>query len=299
VLAEVLTRSTWAERNRASRALIPLIIRVSQMALAAIAVITLLSELGYAVTSLIAGLGVGGLAVALAAQKTLENLFGAFAIGADQPFREGDFVRVDDFVATVESIGMRSTRFRTQDRTLITIPNGKLADMKVESFAARDRLRFASVLSLAYGTAPGQVRAVLEGVERTLRAQPKLWPDSVTTRQPGWVVSGETVRLTNAERSPSRIGRPRAISCSSVRRRCSSTSGSPISSTLVRSRPVSRLELRPSRLSAAGLAEWMVSSGSTTSMAKVSPAIWSDAAGAPLFSLPGTPQAASRSSTGV
>jgi MscS family membrane protein len=182
VLAEVLTRSGWAERNRASRALIPLIIRVAQVGLAAIAVITLLSELGYAVTSLIAGLGVGGLAVALAAQKTLENLFGAFAIGADQPFREGDFVRVDDFVATVESIGMRSTRFRTLDRTLITIPNGKLADMKVESYAARDRLRFASVLSLAYGTAPAQVRVVLEGVERTLRAQPKLWPDSVTTR---------------------------------------------------------------------------------------------------------------------
>ncbi|HEX6240541.1 MAG TPA: mechanosensitive ion channel family protein [Polyangiales bacterium] len=182
VLAEGLARSPWAERNRASRALIPLSIRVAQVALAAIAAVTLLSQLGYSVASLIAGLGVGGLAVALAAQKTLENLFGAFAIGADQPFREGDFVKVDDFVATVEHIGMRSTRFRTLDRTLITIPNGKLADMKVESYAARDRLRFAATLSLAYGTTPAQVRKVLEGVERNLRAQPKLWPDSVTVR---------------------------------------------------------------------------------------------------------------------
>jgi MscS family membrane protein len=182
VLAEVLARSPWAERNKTSRALIPLIIRVAQVALGAIAVLTLLSQLGYSVTSLIAGLGVGGLAVALAAQKTLENLFGAFAIGADQPFREGDFVRVDDFVATVETIGMRSTKFRTPDRTLITIPNGKLADMKVESFAARDRLRLGSTLSLAYGTTPAQVRSVLAGVERSLRAQPKLWPDSLTVR---------------------------------------------------------------------------------------------------------------------
>jgi MscS family membrane protein len=159
-----------------------LVTRVGHVALAAIAVIALLSHLGYPVASLIAGLGVGGLAVALAAQKTLENLFGAFAIGADQPFQEGDFVRIDDFMATVESIGLRSTKFRTLDRTLITIPNGKLADMKLESFTARDRLRFTTMVRLLYSTKPEQVRRVIAGLERALRAQPKLWPDGVTTR---------------------------------------------------------------------------------------------------------------------
>jgi len=85
-------------------------------------------------------LGHWRLAIALAAQKkTVENLFGAFSIGADQPFREGDFVRIEDFVGTVETIGLRSTRVRTLDRTLISIPNGKLAEMRVESFAVRDR----------------------------------------------------------------------------------------------------------------------------------------------------------------
>jgi MscS family membrane protein len=179
---QLLTRSPWARRNRSSRSLIPLVTRVGHIALVAIAVIALLSHLGYPVASLIAGLGVGGLAVALAAQKTLENLFGAFAIGADQPFQEGDFVRIDDFLGTVEYIGLRSTKFRTLDRTLITIPNGKLADMKLESFSARDRLRFATMLRLTHGTGPEQVRRVVSGLEQCLRAQPKLWPDGVTTR---------------------------------------------------------------------------------------------------------------------
>ncbi|MCC7070861.1 MAG: mechanosensitive ion channel [Deltaproteobacteria bacterium] len=87
-----------------------------------------------------AGRGARGLAVALAAQKVLENVFGAFAGGIDQPLREGDFVKVDDFVGTVANIGLRSTRIRKLDRTLITIPNGQLAEKRIESFAERDRI---------------------------------------------------------------------------------------------------------------------------------------------------------------
>lgn len=101
-----------------------------------LALVAFLSELGYAVTSLVAGLGIGGVAVALGAQKTLENLFGAFSIGADQPFLQGDVVRVGDLTGTAELVGLRSTR--TEERTLVTIPDGKLADMQIESFALRD-----------------------------------------------------------------------------------------------------------------------------------------------------------------
>jgi len=179
---ELMALSSWAQRNGLSRSLVPLLARVCHVALFAIALIALLSQLGYPVASLIAGLGVGGLAVALGAQKTLENLFGAFAIGADQPFREGDTVTVDNFTGTVESIGLRSTKFRTVDRSLITIPNGKLADMRIESLTARDRLRFACVLSLAYGTTADQVRKVRDGVERALRAEERLRTDAITTR---------------------------------------------------------------------------------------------------------------------
>jgi MscS family membrane protein len=145
-------------------------------------VVAVLADLGFAVTSLVAGLGIGGLALALAGQKTVENLFGAFSIGVDQPFRVGDFVTVEGVMGTVEVIGLRSTRIRTLERTVVTIPNGKLADMRIESFAPRDRIRFASVLGLSRATTAEQARAVLAGIEQALRAQPKLWPDSVTVR---------------------------------------------------------------------------------------------------------------------
>jgi MscS family membrane protein len=175
-------RSVWARGVPSSRALIPLGARVAKALIVAVAAIAVLAMFGYPVASLIAGLGLGGLAFALAAQKTVENLFGAFSIGVDQPFREGDFVKIEDFVATVEAIGLRSTRFRTLDRTLISIPNGKLADMRLESFTERDRLRLATVIGLAYETTAEQMRSVRQGFEDALRAHPKIWPDAVVVR---------------------------------------------------------------------------------------------------------------------
>jgi MscS family membrane protein len=174
----VLSESMWA-RSGSSRSLIPLGSRVAKVGIFAIAAVAVLSYLGYPVASLVAGLGIGGLALALAAQKTVENLFGAFSIGVDQPFRVGDFVKIDDFLATVERIGLRSTRFRTLDRTLVTIPNGQLADSRIESYSARDRMRLWTMVGIEYGSTESQVREVLEGFKRVLRDQPKLWPETV------------------------------------------------------------------------------------------------------------------------
>jgi MscS family membrane protein len=182
VVQQAASQTSWARAAPASRNLIPLGARSAKIIIAAIAIVAVLSLLGYPVASLVAGLGIGGLALALAAQKTVENLFGAFSIGLDQPFREGDFVRVDDFVGTVEAIGLRSTRFRTLDRTIVTLPNGRLADMRLESYAARDRLRLATSVGLVYETTATQMREVLAGFERVLRAHPKIWPDAVVVR---------------------------------------------------------------------------------------------------------------------
>jgi len=182
ISGSVASSSRWSATHPMSRALVPLAARVSRMGLFVIGFIVLLSELGVPVTSLLAGLGLGGLAVALAAQKTVENLIGAISIGADQPFMEGDFVKIEDFVASVERIGLRSTRFRTLDRTLISIPNGKLAEMRIESFTARDRFRFNTTLSLVSETSPEQLREVLASIEQLLRKHPKIWPESVTVR---------------------------------------------------------------------------------------------------------------------
>ena len=135
------------------------------------------APLGYPVATVLAGLGIGGIALAFGAQKTIENLFGSISLAADQPFRVGDFVKVEDFTGNVERIGMRSTQIRTLDRTLVTLPNGKLADMRIEDFAlARpDPLRghgrassTARPRSRCGGWSPGS--------RRLLRAHPKVWP---------------------------------------------------------------------------------------------------------------------------
>lgn len=182
VAREIAAGSAWAKGHPGAVALAPLATRVLKVMVLAVGVVAMVSELGYPIASLVAGLGIGGLALALAAQKTLENLFGAFSLGADQPFREGDFVKVEDFVGTVEAIGLRSTQFRTLDRTIITIPNGKLAEMRLETFAARDRIRLACDIGLVYETSSAQMREVLAALEAVLREHPKIWSEAIVVR---------------------------------------------------------------------------------------------------------------------
>ena len=165
-----------AGANPAARSLVPLGAKMLKITLLVGAMLTALSELGVAVGSLLAGLGIGGVALALAAQKTVENLFGSLSIGVDQPFRVGDYVTVDGLSGTVESIGLRSTRVRTLDRTLVTLPNGKLADMRIESYASRDRIKHASTLLIAHGASPAVLRAVLTAVRARIAEHPKVWP---------------------------------------------------------------------------------------------------------------------------
>jgi len=139
--------------------------------------------MGLNVTGLIAGLGVGGLAVALASQKSLANLFGGVSIIVDQPIRVGDFCRYGDGkVGTIEDIGIRSTRVRTLDRTLITVPNSEFSEFELENFAARDRMRLFTVLGLRYETTPDQMRHVLAGLRRLLLSHPRVTPDPARAR---------------------------------------------------------------------------------------------------------------------
>ncbi|MEZ4314625.1 MAG: mechanosensitive ion channel family protein [Polyangiaceae bacterium] len=182
--------------GRASaRALVPLGSQMLKVLLLSAAVVTTLSELGFPVASLIAGLGIGGVALALAAQKTVENLFGSVSIGVDQPFRIGDFVKVEDVIGNVETIGLRSTRIRTLDRTLVTIPNGKLADMRIESYAARDRFRLHAMIGVVYGTTAAQLREVVEGLKAALKEEPTYYEDSVMVVVRGFGASSIDVEV--------------------------------------------------------------------------------------------------------
>ena len=202
VSGQIIETWPWARDNTASKSLILLGVRVAKVVVLAMAVIAILSEFGYPVASLVAGLGIGGLAIALASQKTVEHMFGAVSLGVDQPFRVGDFVKIEDFVGTVEVIGLRSTRVRTLDRTLIAIPNGKLAEMRIESYSARDRMRLSCNINLTYATTAEQLREVLEGLERVLRQHPKTWPDEVTVRfkeLTEWALCVEVMAWFNAD----------------------------------------------------------------------------------------------------
>lgn len=187
--------SEFAQSRPGSKALVGLFSRVGRVALVGLALLATLSELGYSVTSVLAGLGIGGIALALGAQKTLENVFGAFALAVDQPIREGDFVRVEDFVGTVENIGLRSTRIRTLGRTVVSIPNGKLADLRLETFAARERILLSLTVGLPYGTTAAQLEQVMAGFHRVLEAQPTLWPDSRTVRLAAFAPSSLDVEV--------------------------------------------------------------------------------------------------------
>jgi MscS family membrane protein len=130
-------------------------------------------------------LGIGGIVVALAAQKTVENLFGSVTLAADRVFRVGDWVKFEGAEGSVERIGLRSTHVRTLDRTLVKVPNGRLADLRIESFGERDRIRFFTTIRLVYNTTAAQLRAVIRETETLLTTHPRVWREGIAVRLAG------------------------------------------------------------------------------------------------------------------
>jgi MscS family membrane protein len=130
------------------------------------------------ITSILAGLGVGGLAVALAAQDTIKNFFGSLVIFADHPFQLGDRIVVDSEDGTVEEVGMRSTRIRTLDGHVVTIPNGELANMTIRNISKRPYIKRVANITLTYDTPPEKVERAIEIIKEELdRANEKMHPD--------------------------------------------------------------------------------------------------------------------------
>jgi MscS family membrane protein len=157
--------------------------------------LVLLYFAGFNLAAVLTGLGVGGIAVALAAQKTLENLFGGIMIASDQPIRVGDFCRIGEYMGEVEEVGLRSTCIRTLDRTVVSIPNGQLALMNLENFTMRDRIRFRHILQLRYETASDQLRYILAEVRKMLYAHPKTASSSARARFIGFGKSSLDVEV--------------------------------------------------------------------------------------------------------
>ncbi len=174
--------SAWASQRADVLSLAPLGGRLAKLLVAFLGFAAVLAQFNIPVGTLLAGLGIGGLALALGAQKTLENVIGSIAIVADKPFEVGDWIKVEDIEGTVEQVGMRSTRIRTFDRTIVSYPNGKLADLRLESLSARDRFRLNTMLGLVYGTTASQMRQVVGEIEAVLRNNPNVWQDTISVR---------------------------------------------------------------------------------------------------------------------
>jgi len=156
--------------------------RAGEVLIIAAAVLVLLRYFGLNPSAALAGLGIGGIAVALAAQKTLENVVGGLSIVFDKVVRVGDTLKVGETIGTVDYVGLRSTRIRTLDRTIVSVPNGQIANVNIETLSARDKFWFRHVLSLRQETTSSQVRAVVENVRALLAGCPGIDPSAVRAR---------------------------------------------------------------------------------------------------------------------
>jgi MscS family membrane protein len=150
---------------------------------------------GLNLTAALAGLGVGGIAIALAAQKTLENVIGGISVVFDRAMRVGELVRAGDKVGFVEHIGIRSTRIRTLDRTLISIPNGQIANVSLERISIRDKFWFHHTLSLCRETSVSRIREILARVENLLEQNPRVESGSMRVRFLGFGPSSLDVEI--------------------------------------------------------------------------------------------------------
>jgi MscS family membrane protein len=162
--------------------LVRLVRRAADVLVIAACVLATLRYFGFDPTAALAGLGIGGIAVALAAQKTLENVIAGLSLIFDKAIQIGDVLKFGETVGTVDFIGLRSTRIRTLDRTILTVPNGQIASVGIEILSVRDKFWFHHFLGLQYGTTADQMRSVIDGVQRLLASHSKVDRDSVRVR---------------------------------------------------------------------------------------------------------------------
>ena len=168
--------TTWAETVLARRdktmaaQFAPLIRRALRVTIVLLGVLLIIQNLGYSVSSLLAGLGIGGLAIALAGQDTLANLFGSLVVLTDRPMVIGDRVQIGSIQGTVESIGFRSTRIRTFEKSLVAIPNKMLATETIENWSAQPGRRVRMTIGVQYDSPPDKFQQLLEGLRGILAA---------------------------------------------------------------------------------------------------------------------------------
>lgn len=172
IVIHYLEEATKKTKNTLDDQLLPVLSRIVSMIIWAIGLLYILEFLGVNVTALLAGISIGGLAIALAAQDTVKNFFGSIMIFLDRPFQIGDWINFDNVDGTVEEVGVRSTRIRTFANSVVYVPNGMLADKVVNNMGLRQFRRFKTELGLTYNTAPKKIDLFVKGVKEIIKIHP-------------------------------------------------------------------------------------------------------------------------------
>ena len=181
-VAETTVAMRAIKEGTSDATMVRIVSRVVGFLLAAAIFLWGIRHLGADLIPILAGLGVGGLAVALAAQRTFANLIGSLILFVNKPVKVGDFCRYGDQIGTVESIGLISTRIRSLERTIVTVPNAEFSEIKLDNFAARDQRLLSTVLQLRYETTPEQMRYVLARLREMLLGHPMVTPEPARVR---------------------------------------------------------------------------------------------------------------------
>ena len=234
-IGEVIVSIWFREARPLKKQLLRVIFRIVTIVIVTAIGLRAAHSLGVPVAGLVAGLGVGGLAIALAAQSTLENFIGGIILYADQPVKVGDFCRFGDRRGFVEDVGLRSTRIRTLDRSLVTVPNADFAKMELENLSGRDRILLRETIRLRYETTRDQLQRVMAELEAMLREHPEISDEKLRVRLNGfgeffqevelyaYVETGEWPEFTRirekvllevlaiVERSPTRLALPTEV----------------------------------------------------------------------------------------
>lgn len=187
VLVDIVLRMGQRTVNNSRRALLDeqLAMAVKQIVRAVVMILaftTLMEEWGYNIGGLVAGLGIGGLAVALAAQDALANLFGYFIVLADEPFQIGEYIVLGDVAGTVEALGFRSTRIRGPDQSLITIPNKTVANATITNWSRLTKRRLNMKVGIECGSSPERVLSVVQAIREMLQDHDLVQSDSVVVQ---------------------------------------------------------------------------------------------------------------------
>jgi len=190
------------ERGMGIAAFLPLVKKVVIILFVIIAALTIIQSFGYDVKTFLAGLGIGGLAFALAAQDTIANLFGSFVVAMDQPFHVGDTVQIGAHTGKVEGIGMRSTKLRTPARTLIAIPNRSVANDAITNFTRMPQRRVDQTIGLTYDTSAEQMQGVLEDLRQLLRKDPEVHQETIAVNFTTYNASSLDVQIVYFTSNP-------------------------------------------------------------------------------------------------